>query len=439
MAQQRPPPRPWFRLASMSRPVAPTPTPAPAPAPAPAPVSALVAPQPRLPFIRPASAQPFVTPTTQPTQPPPAPAPQEPTQAPPPAPSATAMVSSVPSSPIRTTTPFSSSVPSSPKPRVSAPSSPQPKPVSTSPKASPPQAFVAVAPPPPTTTTITSSVPTSPIIRTATPIPSSSLPTSPPPKPVAPTPALPLYPINDAATTTTTTTVVTRLFAPKPDVKPPPLTSPPPKTKPLTPPPSPLTLPSAQLKSDTETIEQKTILVQETIEKPKAVPPRTSTGDPRGNGDYLKRDVIKGKGDYPKKLSDSEEFGMRIITIAGDNKGAIMELNPKKNEFGGSPQSLKKKGHANAWKDQLGNASSGEEGRLKSKDKAMAASSPPLPLNTYMNSNVQGVNNSILYNCSCTHHDPGVHLSLSRKANGKSNGNGNGNGNGMQIKEGKNG
>ncbi|XP_052194276.1 lysine-rich arabinogalactan protein 19-like [Diospyros lotus] len=63
------------------------------------------------------------------------------------------------------------------------------------------------------------------------------------------------------------------------------------------------------------------------------------------------------------------------------------------------------------------------QGRGKSKDKsykAMNNSSPPM--SAFMNSNVQGVNNSILYNCSYRHHDPGVHCSLYQKANGHGNG-----------------
>jgi len=36
-----------------------------------------------------------------------------------------------------------------------------------------------------------------------------------------------------------------------------------------------------------------------------------------------------------------------------------------------------------------------------------------------MNSNVQSIHNSILYISSLTHHDPGVHLALSRKPYGE--------------------
>ena len=66
---------------------------------------------------------------------------------------------------------------------------------------------------------------------------------------------------------------------------------------------------------------------------------------------------------------------------------------------------------------------SNEEGRGKSKDKSyMAMNNSSRPMSAFMNNNVQGVNNSILYNCSYCHHDPGVHFSLYQKANGHANG-----------------
>jgi hypothetical protein len=40
-------------------------------------------------------------------------------------------------------------------------------------------------------------------------------------------------------------------------------------------------------------------------------------------------------------------------------------------------------------------------------------------MNAFMNSNVQSIHNSILYISSLTHHDPGVHLALSRKPYGE--------------------
>lgn len=195
------------------------------------------------------------------------------------------------------------------------------------------------------------------------------------------------------------------------------------------PPPSPLTLPPSQLKSHTDPeskippeAEQKNVLVQKTVEKPKAA----LNGDGRklGNLHYGNKDVeTKGKGIHHNKLSsdsDSEEFGIRVITISGENKGAFMELghsHKKNHDFGANPRSL----HNNSNSPRITNYSNESESEGKSnvmgkKYLNMGNTSPPM--SAFMNSNVQGVNNSILYGSALKHHDPGVHLSVSRKLNG---------------------
>lgn len=137
--------------------------------------------------------------------------------------------------------------------------------------------------------------------------------------------------------------------------------------------------------------DQKSVLVQETKEKPKGG---------LNNGD-LRRHTAHGATKNPeasKKHLDSEDLGMRrIITIAGENKGAIMDLTPfgNNNKFG---------------KKDNPTASSSDGDKNKNQKSLMTTA--------LINSNVQGVNNSILYNCSTTHHDPGIHLSLSTKPTG---------------------
>ena len=83
---------------------------------------------------------------------------------------------------------------------------------------------------------------------------------------------------------------------------------------------------------------------------------------------------------------------------------------PKKNAFEGNSY------HRNRKENPSSRSSSDEEKNLKTKDKShkgMPMNAPPL--SAFMNSNVQGVNNSLVFQSSCTHHDPGVHLSLSQK------------------------
>ncbi|XP_034709789.1 mucin-2-like [Vitis riparia] len=164
------------------------------------------------------------------------------------------------------------------------------------------------------------------------------------------------------------------------------------KIKPTSPPPLALTLPPAYVKSTPEPIEQKTM----TIEKPNPPFKPSNGGLQKDVGDTVKPSSVL---DYEKiektkdmeskdhegnhKKAHSKDNSMKITTIAGDNKGAIMELNP-----------------ASKKHDPQGNSNT------------MATPSPLL--NIFMNSNVQAVNNSILVNASCTNHEPGVHVFFSR-------------------------
>ncbi|KAL4566973.1 hypothetical protein LXL04_022543 [Taraxacum kok-saghyz] len=340
--QQGAPSRPWFRLATMVRP----PTPPPDQPPPPPPPAARPA------FIRPAFSQTFRAP---PAVPPPQTTATPPTVSPP-RPTAT----------------------SSPAKGVTPPTSPPPP---------PPPAARAIPPSPPSPKVTSSSTSrTSPLQQSRPPPPMS------PPQPSYSPPTITRSP--------------TPTNSPPKSIKPLEKNSPlSPPMRPVSHPPSPLALPSPQLKPE---YEQKTMVVQETKEKPKSL-------DHGFNGDSRKHSGIWGsrnpkKPETSKKHSDSEDGGMRIITIAGENKGAVMELSPfgkKTHNFGDNPHRLH---------NPPAVASDGEKSGSDSDGKSKAGNKSKSPLmSAVMNSNVQGVNNSILYNCSTSHHDPGVHLSLSRK------------------------
>lgn len=183
--------------------------------------------------------------------------------------------------------------------------------------------------------------------------------------------------------------------------------------------------------------EQKTVLVQETTKE--NLKNATKNSWPNNNNDSKKDDArkpsifhrIETKNGSPtthnhKKYSASEEASnsMRVITLAGENKGAVMELihypknPPHHGHFEGIGKGLllKKKDNGND------SSTSSDEGKSKMKDKSgkktvMVSPSPTPLMNAYTNNNVQGINNSIVYNSSYTHHDPGVHFSRSKKPN----------------------
>ncbi|KAI3694005.1 hypothetical protein L1987_76963 [Smallanthus sonchifolius] len=342
--QQVPPSRPWLRLATMRPP-----------------------PQPAAPSNQappPTVIRPTFTPTVPPPQPtPPPPPPQQPTPTP-------QLPTPTPSPPRPTLSPVPATnvmkPPAlSPPPSFSVPS--------TSPSRQPPSK--AASSPPRTTIPVSTT-------RAVTP------PSSPPKilKPLQQTPP-PLPPTNPA----------TRQASP-------PSRSPPKKSHLIPSPPSsppknisPLVLPSLKQKpfddNSPPEYNQKTIHVQEK--------PKTSSTAFNGGGVHAHNSTRKPE--THRKHWDSEDAGKNIITIAGENKGAIMNITPlsdKQHDFSN-----------NRHKPTTSN-----NGETDSDAKNKNQNSDSLLKTSFLNSNVQGVNNSIIFNCSISHHDPGIHLALSTKS-----------------------
>ncbi|CAM8974531.1 unnamed protein product [Rhodiola kirilowii] len=194
-----------------------------------------------------------------------------------------------------------------------------------------------------------------------------------------------------------------------------------PQTLSMTHPPSPLHLPPPQLRSDTEQDlkippepEQKSILFQHSPEKHKhsSIPNQKSPQITKHQNDT--KSTTKDRHPH-KKQSDSEEIGRSIITIAGENRGALMDLGRPRNThphplFPGNPHKLTSPNSKISGSES--DQSSGSSGKPKAKDAISA------PMKAFMNSNVQGINNSIMFNSTVTHNDPGVHVALSRKHKG---------------------
>ncbi|XP_073287051.1 uncharacterized protein [Primulina huaijiensis] len=469
MANQQPRPA-WFRFPALgNRPIAPPPTPNPNPTPLQPPVAQPVPirpPQPMPTITRPIiPAIPIMQPvlptqTQEPTLPPSTEAPQPLPPVPPSSPmSSLAPDAAAPRSPIVTaapeTTPGRSpitnpvEVATPPKSTIKPSDTAAPPPAQVeSPLSSPvvPPAFQPTRPsvpatllppqtPPATSPTIaphatppvpkapitasrnvlpsSSPTPASPKVKTKSP--SSSMPTSPVSRPVASPAAISATPGHKTATPISSPKTV------KPSERTPEQS---PKINHLSNAPSPFSLPPTQKTEDESEpkfpaeVEQKKVLVQETTEKPKEL---TNTLNKRVDSSGRRDHVMNTKG-TSKKKSDSEESDMKVITLAGENKGAIMELRPnqRKNQPSGNPQrmSKNKNNYIGSNLDQSSNES-GEEGKSNkdgksSKGMEMQSSQTAV----FLNSNVQEVNNSILYNCNNRHNDPGVHISLTKKANG---------------------
>ncbi|MBA0821846.1 hypothetical protein Goarm_018681 [Gossypium armourianum] len=356
MSNQPAPTRPWFRLTSISR----SPPQEPAPAPR-----------------RPATLGPaFRPPPTLATQPNAAASPP-----------AAGGVSSVTTSPVGR-----ASQPSSPADKKPTTSTLAPATVKTSSVSGSPVKTVSTTSPAKPTTTEISPAKNAP---TTTPVTSSLT-----QKSASPVTTTSRMPSPKASTTTAVKPAIQNQIQS-------------PKTKlPTARPTSPLTLPLSQMKAQAERekkipaeADEKTVLVQKMIDKPKG----WLFGDTRkpsiplnGHKEPFKEGETKEKGRGNKYSSDSEDAGMRIITITGDNKGAFMKIfqSPHKNEFQGQKKA---------------NSSSGRGEAADGKMKAKRNLSKTMSTNAFINSNVQGINNSIVYNSSCTQHDPGVHLALNTK------------------------
>uniref|UniRef100_A0A1J3EZ17 Uncharacterized protein n=2 Tax=Noccaea caerulescens TaxID=107243 RepID=A0A1J3EZ17_NOCCA len=88
-----------------------------------------------------------------------------------------------------------------------------------------------------------------------------------------------------------------------------------------------------------------------------------------------------GPSQYEEEEEDKEEDGIRVITLSGSNLGATMKTELDNNNHHGD--SYKKGDHELDF------------------------------LTTYVNSNFQAVNNSIMIGAKYETHDPGVHVEIS--------------------------
>ncbi|KMZ71677.1 hypothetical protein ZOSMA_177G00050 [Zostera marina] len=133
------------------------------------------------------------------------------------------------------------------------------------------------------------------------------------------------------------------------------------------------------------------------MEKPRSPPlsPPTNPKDP------ITAQVRK------KKLSIGDNKGrMGMITMAGENTGAYMNL------IGGSKENGKKQDHFNGKSHRIGPSEN-----LETKNQSVETKATLPAATAVMNNNVQGVNNSIIFHGTCRHGSPGVHIKFSSSKN----------------------
>ncbi|KAL0739792.1 hypothetical protein Bca4012_081305 [Brassica carinata] len=196
---------------------------------------------------------------------------------------------------------------------------------------------------------------------------------------------------------------------------------------------SPYSLPPPQLHSERETTQKNILTAEKTSQLQE---PNHHNQSHNHNHNHNHQGNNTRRTHHPQPLSGSENImGTRAITIAGENKGAVMEIrrSPSSNKTGGvgphSSRGLQGTGEKGRRLQSSSSSSSSDEGEGKkktTKNPNNNANNSNLPMKAFMNSNVQMINNSLVYNSMATHHDPGVHLKISRKP---------GSGNGFHVKD----
>ncbi|CAN0884825.1 hypothetical protein LINGRAHAP2_LOCUS14956 [Linum grandiflorum] len=142
---------------------------------------------------------------------------------------------------------------------------------------------------------------------------------------------------------------------------------------------------SAALKNDSPPSPKSPLQLIET--KPTAQPPPPSQVKPKFSSEADQETLVVRKTEEEDNKSYNPS-NVTTITLAGDNRGAAMGVFR-------SPGS----GEEGEGKKSKGERRRGGWGR-RGKDGVI------------VNSNVQGINNSIIFDSSCNYYDPGVHLTL---------------------------
>ncbi|KAF8113767.1 hypothetical protein N665_0045s0013 [Sinapis alba] len=180
---------------------------------------------------------------------------------------------------------------------------------------------------------------------------------------------------------------------------------------------SPYSLPPSQLHSERETTQKNILTAEKT----------NQLHEPNHHNH-------QGNNNTKKTHHQPSFWGTRVITIAGENKGAVMEIiqspsSSNKTRGEGTHSSRGFNGAGEKGRRLQSSSSSSDEGEGKketTKNHNNNGNNMNLPMKAFMNSNVQMINNSIVYNSMASHHDPGIHLKLYRKP---------GSGNGSHVKD----
>ncbi|KAI3464938.1 hypothetical protein Pfo_021601 [Paulownia fortunei] len=101
---------------------------------------------------------------------------------------------------------------------------------------------------------------------------------------------------------------------------------------------------------------------------------------------------------------------VNVITLAGENRGASMQMGSNSSIREG-PVHIHRSYKINP--DESAEVTTDGDGSFEGKQSEDAKASEDQPTERYVNSNAQGINNSIVFNASITEGNPGVHMVFS--------------------------
>ncbi|GLT58023.1 hypothetical protein SLA2020_309490 [Shorea laevis] len=123
----------------------------------------------------------------------------------------------------------------------------------------------------------------------------------------------------------------------------------------------------------------------------------------------LQQGIIEDFSKVVQKLTALHEKPGRLLTLTGENRGAFMYLGI---ESGKSEESVRSHGGCNANPDDSPEAPTDGEISYLGKQTDDSMTEEDSASNAYVNSNAQGIGNSIVLDCSVTDRNPGVHLTF---------------------------
>lgn len=125
-----------------------------------------------------------------------------------------------------------------------------------------------------------------------------------------------------------------------------------------------------------------------------------------GEGISMQKEIKNDISKLTQKMATEQGKPVSVITLVGENKGATMQLGSQKDGAVHIHRGYK------LHYDGSTEATTGGEESSKDKRPKESNTKEDQMTKAYMNSNSQGINNSIVFNSHITERNPGIHLTL---------------------------